>query len=114
MTFLARLIFAAVFAAFAASSVAHAAGSAEMAAAMIASDDAAMHMSDCDACGDTDAGEMAVACDLVCGAGSFAAVLAPHGYGIVSVPREALGPAVTQNFCGVASLPAKPPPRTLI
>ena len=114
MKFLARLILVAVLAAFAASSVAHAAGSAEMAAAMIASDDAAMHMSDCDPCGDTDAGEMGLACGFVCGAGGFAAVLAPQAHGVVSASREALGPAVTQDFCGIASPPAKHPPRTLI
>lgn len=114
MKFLARLILVAVLAAFAVSSVAHAAGSAEMAAAMITSDDAAMHMSDCDACGDVDAGDMGVACGFVCGAGGFAAVLAPQAYDIVSTSREALGPAVTQDFCGVSSPPAKHPPRSLI
>ncbi|MET4702077.1 hypothetical protein ABIE65_005128 [Constrictibacter sp. MBR-5] len=114
MNFVARLIIVAVLAAFAVSSVAHAAGSAEMAAATIACDDAATHMSDCDACGDLDAGEMGVACDFVCGAGGFAAVLAPQAYGIVSAPREALRAPVTQEFSGVSSSPAKPPPRTLI
>ncbi|WP_339834313.1 hypothetical protein [uncultured Parvibaculum sp.] len=114
MKFVARLILVAVLAVFAVSSVAHAAGSADMAAAMIASGDAAMPMSDCDACDDTGAGEMGLACDLVCGAGSFAAVVAPQAYGIVSSPREALGPAVTQDFCGLSSPPAKHPPRTLI
>ena len=102
MKFVARLILVAVLAVFAVSSVAHAAGSADMAAAMIASGDAAMPMSDCDACDDTGA------------AGSFAAVVAPQAYGIVSSPREALGPAVTQDFCGLSSPPAKHPPRTLI
>src|SRR3546814_16223585 len=88
MNFVARLIIVAVLAAFAVSSVAHAAGSAEMAAATIACDDAATHMSDCDACGDLDAGEMGVACDFVCGAGGFAAVLAPQAYGIVPADRN--------------------------
>ena len=114
MKFVVRLILVAVLAAFAVSSVAHAAGSAEMAAAMIASDDAAVHMSDCDACGDLDADDMGVACGFVCGAGGFAAVLAPQAYGIVSAPRGALGLAITRDFCGVSSPPAKHPPRTLI
>ena len=114
MKFVARLILVTVLAAFAASSIAHAAGSAEMAAAMIASDDAATHMSDCDVCGDTDSGEMGLTCELVCGAGGFAAVLAPQAFDNVSAPREALGPAVTQDFSGLSSPPAKQPPRTLI
>lgn len=114
MKSLARLIFVAVLAAFAASSVAHAAGSAEMAAVMISADDAAMHMSDCDACGDPDASEMGLACDFVCGAGSFTAVLAPQACAIVSAAREALGPAVTQDFRGVSGPPAQHPPQTLI
>lgn len=114
MKFLARLILVTVLAAFSASSVAYAAGSAEMTAAMIASDGAAMHMSDCEACGDPETGEMGVACDFVCGAAGFAAVLAPQARGIVSAGREALRPAVTQDFCGVPSPPAKHPPRTLI
>lgn len=114
MKFVARLILVAVLAAFAASSVAQAVGSAEMAAAMFASDDAAMHMPDCDACDDTDAGEMDLACGFVCGAGGFAVVLAPQPHVIVSASREALEPAVTQDFRGIASPPAKHPPRILI
>ncbi len=116
MKFVARLILVAVLAAFAANPVAQAAGSAEMAATMIASDDAAMHMPDCDACGDTDAAEMGLACGFVCGAGAggFAVVLAPQAYVIVSASREALEPAVTQDFRGIANPPAKHPPRILI
>ena len=114
MRSVARLILVAFLAVFAASSVAQAAGSADMAAAMIASGDAARPMSDCDACDDTGAGETGLVCDLVCGAGSFAAVVAPQAYVIVSSPREALGPAVAQDFCGLSSPPAKQPPRTLI
>ncbi len=114
MKFVARLILVAVLAAFAANPVAQAAGSAEMAATMIASDDAAMHMPDCDACKDTDAGEMGLACGFVCGAGGFTVVLAPQLYVIVSALREAHGPAVTQDFRGIASPPAEHPPRTLI
>lgn len=114
MKFFARLLLVAVLAAFAASSVAYAAGSAEMAAAMIASDDAAMDMSECDPCVDSGAGEMGVACSFVCGAGGFAAMLAPQTQGIVQAPRETLGPAVTHNFRGRTGPPAKQPPRTLI
>lgn len=114
MKLVARLILVAVLAVFAVGSVAHAAGLADRAAAMIASGEAAMAMPGCDACDETGAGEMGLACDLVCGAGSFAAVVAPQASGFVASPREALGPAVTQDFCGLSSPPAKQPPRTLI
>ena len=109
-----RLILVVVLAVSLVSSVAHAAGTADMAAAMITSNDAATAMSDCNACDDAAAGEMGLACDLVCGAGSFTAVIASQAYCIVSSPREALGPAVTKDFCGFSSPPAKHPPRTLI
>lgn len=114
MKFFARLLLVAILAAFAASSVAHAAGSAGMAAAMIASDEAAMDMSECDPCDDSNACEMGIACNFVCGAGAFAAVLAPQTQGIIHAPRETLWPAITQDWYGVTGPPAKQPPRTLI
>lgn len=114
MKFFARLLLVAVLAAFAASSVAFASGSAEMAATMIVSDDAAMDMPECEACGASDASEMGIACDLVCGAGGFAAVLASQSQGIVQAPHQTLEPAVMQDFRGRTGPPAKQPPRTLI
>lgn len=111
MKFFAHLILVAVLAAFAASSVAYAASSVKMAATMIASGDAAMDMSDCDA--DSEAGEMGIACDFVCAAGGFAAVHTSQVQAIVPL-RESLEPTVTQDFYSLARPPGKQPPRTLI
>ena len=114
MKFFARLLLVAVLAAFAASSVAVASGSAEMAATMIASDEAAMDMSECEPCGATDAGERGIACDLVCGAGGFAAVLAPQTQGVIQASRETVGSVVTQDSHGLTGSPPEQPPRLLI
>ena len=113
MQLIARLILVAVLAAFAVSPVAHAAASAGMAADMVASDAATMDMADCDACDVPGSGAMGIACDFVCGAGSFAAVLAPQTEGFAQAPGKSLGAAEAQDFCGLSSPPAKQPPRTL-
>ena len=113
MKFLARLMLAAVLAAVAASSVAYAAGSGEMAAAMILFDDTA-EMSDCAPCSDADAGEMAAMCDIECGVGGFAAVLAPQAQGVHRTPRGIFVPAVAQTLGSLTGPPAKQPPRPLI
>ena len=114
MKFIARLMLSAFLAAFAASSVAYAADSGEMAAAMVLSDDS-MEMSDCATpCGSSDAGGSDALCDIECGAGGFAAVLAPQTQGILRIQREVLAPPVAQTSDGMAAPPAKQPPRPLI
>ncbi|MBM9595030.1 hypothetical protein [Roseitranquillus sediminis] len=113
MQLIARLILVAVLAAFAVSSVAHAAGSAAMAADMVASDTAAMDMADCDACADPESGAMGISCDFVCGAGGFAAVLAQQCDAVALRPGAAPMSSVTRDFCGLSSPPAKEPPRIL-
>ena len=114
MKFIARLMLAAFLAAFAASAVAYAADSGEMAASMVLSDEA-MEISDCvTPCGDVDAGGSAAVCDIECGAGGFAAVLAPQTQGVLQTPRMILAPSVAQTSGGLAGPPAKQPPRTLI
>jgi len=113
MQLIARLILVAVLAAFAVSSVAHAAGSAAMAADMVASETTTMDMADCDACADPESGAMDISCDFVCGAGGFAAVLAQQCEAIASRPGEAAMPSATRDFRGLSSPPAKQPPRTL-
>lgn len=75
MKLFTRPMLAAVLAAFAANSLAHAAGAAEMARAMITPGNAVVEMSDCNPYGDDDAGELATACDFFCGAGGMAVVL---------------------------------------
>ncbi|WP_092866304.1 hypothetical protein [Albimonas pacifica] len=114
MKFIARLMLAAFLAAFAPSAVAFAADSGEMAAAMVLSDDA-MEISDCATpCGDLDAGGSAAVCDIECGVGSFAAVLAPEAQGASPAPRMLLSLPITQISGGLATPPAKQPPRALI
>lgn len=114
MKFIARLMLAAFLAAFAASSVAYAADSGEMAASMVLSDDA-MEISDCATpCGEVDAGGSAVVCDIECGVGGFAAVLATQTQGVFQAPWVIMAPPVAQTSDGLTGLPAKQPPRTLI
>ena len=114
MQFIARLIFVALLAAFAASSVAHAAGSAKMAADMVAIDVASMDMADCEACDGPEVGGMGLACDFLCGSGSLAAVLGPHGDRFVQPTGGLLDPAVTDDHRGLTCPPTEQPPRTLI
>lgn len=109
----ARLILVAVLAAFAVSSVAHAAASAKMAAGMVASGAVTTDMADCDACVDPEPGAKGIACNFVCGAGSFAAVFAPQSERIAYAAGKCLEPAEALDFCGLSSPPAKQPPRTL-
>ena len=113
MKFIAHLLFAAFLAAFAASSVAYAAESGDMAAAMVLSDDA-MEMADCTPCGGSGADGSAVACDIECGASGFAAVLAPQTRHPLHASRDVFRPAVAQTSGGLNGPPAKQPPRTLI
>ena len=114
MQFIARLLFVALLAAFAASSVAHAAGSAKMTANMVAADVMSMDMADCEACDGPEVGGMGLACDFLCGSGSLAAVLGPQGDRFVQPTGGLLDPAVTADHCGLACPPTEQPPRTLI
>jgi hypothetical protein len=115
MRLIASLILATVLAAFVASSVVHAAGSAGMAAEMVASGATVAEMADCEACGDGESGANGIACDFVCGAGGFAAVPAPVQTGSVfQETSEALGHTLPRDFRGLTSPPAKEPPRILI
>ena len=114
MMLLARLMLAAFLAAFAATSVGHAAGSGEMAAAMVLSDDA-METSDCVIpCGESDAGGLAVVCDIECGTGGVVALLAGQAHGVFQEPQEIFALPIAQTSNGLTGPPAKQPPRTLI
>lgn len=112
MQFIARLIFVALLAAFAASSVAHAAGSAKMAADMVAIDVASMDMADCEACDGPEVGGMGPTCDFLCSSGSFAAVLGPQGDRFVQPPHGLLNPVVSGGHRGLTCPPTEHPPRT--
>lgn len=114
MRLIAGLILATVLAAFAASSVAHATGSAAMTAEMIASDAAPMDMTDCKACADPESGALGIACDFVCASSGLAAVLAQQCEAIAVTPGEAAMSSVPRDFRGLTSPPAKHPPRILI
>ncbi len=114
MQFIAGLVLVGLLAAFAASSVGHAAGSAKMAADMVAIDVASMDMADCEACDGPEVGGMGLACDFLCGSGSLAAVLGPHGDRFVQPTGGLLDPAVTDDHCGLTCPPTEQPPRTLI
>lgn len=114
MTPIARLILIAFLAVFAASTVAHAAGSAAMAASMITAKDPAMGMADCKACGGSDANPGGIACDFVCGTGALAALPAHSCEGITRISGQAFKFSQAREFRGLSSPPAMRPPRTLI
>ena len=114
MQLIARLILVAVLAAFAVGSVAQAAGSAGMAAEMVASGTAAMDMADCNPCDDPEAGGMGLTCGFVCGAGSFSAVLAPQTDKFAPETGALFHPAIANDYRGLSGPPAQQPPRTLI
>ena len=111
MTFLTRLILAAVLAVFAARSFAHTAGSGAMAADVIASGSTITVMPDCDACGDTDVDGTGFACDFVCNAGNLTAALAPQLQDVFQAGLHLPAASVTHDFRGLNSPPAKQPPR---
>ena len=114
MTLLSRLFLAIVLAAFAASSFAHAANSGAMAAEMIASDTTVTIMSGCEACGDADVDGKGIACNFVCNAGSFTAMLSPQMLSNFQSGSDVLATSVVHDFRGLTSPPAKQPPRTFI
>ena len=114
MQFLARLIAAAVLAAFVAGALAHVAGAAEMAVTMVSSSDAAMGMSDCEACADSDAEDAGSQCKLICMGASFTAFPASQSY-LALMPRaNPTWLALTHDMQGFTGPPAKEPPRSLI
>ena len=114
MQLFARLILVALLAAFAVGTVAQAAGSAGIATEMAAVDVATSDMADCDACGDSGAGGMGLACEFFCGAGSFSAVLAPQTDRFAEATGSSLWPAAAHAPRGVIGTPAKQPPRILV
>ena len=112
MHFVARLIMIAVLAAFAVSSVAHAAGSARMASEMITAG-AEMPGADCEAC-DGSAGPLGVACDFVCNSATAVALVgASAEFGPIAV-SSAHGLPIARDFRGLTSPPAKQPPKILL
>ena len=114
MQFLARFMMIATFVAFAASSVAHSAGSAWVASGMIAADVEMTTLADCKACDDDSAGASGIACDFVCNSGTTAAVVeASVNSDLVAVPYN-YGMPIARDFRGLTSQPAKQPPRFLL
>jgi len=112
MRFFARLMIIAVLAAFAASSVAHAAGSARMASEMITAG-VEMPGADCEACDDS-AGPLDIACDFVCNSAATAALVETSAeFGPLTV-SSAHGMPIARDFRGLTSPPAKQPPKILL
>ncbi|EAP79053.1 MAG: hypothetical protein GY701_04050 [Sulfitobacter sp.] len=113
MHFVARLIMIVVLAAFAVSSVAHAAGSARMASEMISAG-AEMAGAGCEACDDDTAGTLGVVCDFVCNSAAAAAMVeASAEFGPLAVSSAHRLP-IPRDFFGLSSPPAKQPPRFLL
>ncbi len=114
MSFFARLFCIFALAAFAVSAVAHSAGSATMASAMITADAGMTSMDDCTACGDLEAGLTGATCDFVCNASGIAAIpsiSADSGLIAVSDVHVRL-PELAPR--GIAGSPAKQPPRSYL
>ena len=112
MKLVARILCLLSIVAFATGAVAHSAGSAAMASAMITADAGMTSMDDCDACGDPEAGLKGATCDFVCNAPGIAAIPSistASGLIVVSDVHVRL-PEHTQS--GIAAPPAKQPPRS--
>jgi len=114
MKLFVRLLMIAVLAAFAAGSVAHAAGSSEMAATMLVAGKMPMMASDCKACDGGELADMGSACDLLCATNSVAAMPVLQAAGLASLHRGALFPSADRDLVGHVGPPAEHPPRTLI
>ena len=113
MQFFSRFMMIAVLAAFAASSVVHAAGSARMASEMITAG-AEMAGADCEACNDDAAGTLGIACDFVCNSAAAAALVEASADSGPFVASIAFGMPIAPDFRGLTSPPAKQPPKLLL
>lgn len=114
MRFLTRFIVIATLAAFAASSVAHAAGSARMATEVIMADVKIESLINCEACDDDAANTPGLVCEFVCSSAAAAPLEnAPMDIGLFPV-SSAHGIPAGQNFLGLTSPPAEHPPRLFL
>jgi len=111
MKLFARLVMITVLATFVASTVAHAAGSAKMAAEMITAGVEMPGFADCDACDDDAAGLLGIACDFVCNSAAAGALLEVSGDGGLFAVSSAYRIPISRDSCGLTSPPAKQPPR---
>jgi hypothetical protein len=98
-------------AAFAASSVAHAVGSARMASEMIAAGVEMTALADCEACDDDVTGSLGIACDFVCNSAAAAALVEASADSGPSAVTSAHGMPSERDYRGLTSPPAKQPPR---
>ncbi|MDF1671200.1 MAG: hypothetical protein P1U83_16480 [Roseovarius sp.] len=114
MKFFARLMMIASLAAFAASSVAHAAGSAKMASEMIAEGVEMTALADCEACDDDATGSLGIACDFVCNSAAAAALVEASAEFDPLAVSSAHGMPIARDFRGLTSPPAKQPPRLFL
>lgn len=111
MILLARLFCFLALMAFAVGAVAHSAGSAAMASAMITADVGMSGMDECDACGDQEAGLKGGVCNFVCNVAGMAAVpvaSADTGHVATSIAHDRMRERVAR---GITGPPAKEPPR---
>ena len=111
MEFFVRLFCFVALTAFAVGAVAHSAGSAAMASALITADAGMSGMDDCDACGDPEAGLKGAVCDFVCNVTGMAAIpviSADTGHVATSITHNRMPERVAR---GITGPPAKEPPR---
>ena len=118
MNLFSRMILVLVLAVFAAGSVVQAAGASAMAVdmAMVEVADmgaASMGSAECDACGDED-GAGTATCDLVCSAGSFAAVPAADAPELKPTRYDLRQRFSDVKLSGVGNLPLRDPPRPIL
>lgn len=114
MPSLVRILFVALLAVVAASSVVHAASTTTMAVKMALAEDGNMDMPDCTGCdADSDGAEGGLVCDLVCTA-PFVANLGINSAVNIPVAVSTAEPAGVCDFVGRTGVPDPYPPRTLI
>lgn len=111
MILFARLLCFLALMAFAVGAVAHSAGSAAMASAMITADAGMSGMDDCNACGDPQAGLKGAVCDFVCNVTGMVAVP------IITTGTDPVATSMTHDRMpervarGITGPPAYEPPR---
>ena len=111
MNIVTRLLCVFAIVAFATSAIAHSAGAAVMASAMITAEAGMSGMDDCDACDDP---ETSIVCDFVCNAPGMAAIAVPPEGPIPTVTSDVHVSVPERSLRGFAGPPSTQPPRSYL
>ena len=114
MRFLARIFCVIALVAFAASAVAHSAGSAAIGSAMISQDASMTDSAGCDACDDPQMSFSNMSCDLVCNAGGLVGMQMPLAVAVLDAAADSHTGAPISTLADIAGPLLAQPPRSLL